>query len=428
MKLLVEKIENSRAYIEIALTNEEFAPFIDEAFKEEVKNVEVNGFRKGKMPKNMFIKRFGEQSLYPTAMDLALNSVYPKLVEENNLKVIDSPNFDWASVVVDAEKFEIKGDVALLPEVTVGDYDAIRETVKLKKARVTQAEIDAEVKKLLDSKSTFELKEEEAIENGDSVTFDFEGFVDGEAFEGGKAENHTLVIGSGAFIPGFEEELVGVKSGESKDVVVTFPKDYHAEDLKGKEATFKCLVHEVKKHVLPEINEELLAELEGFEATTEKKFKDEVKARISDQKNSANLQAYRQEIFTKVIEDANFEVPAEMVARETEQTLANFKQQIKAQGFDFELYLQMTGMTEDQIRADIDKESARKLQEMLVIDAVAKTLPEVSNEELDAKIDQMAAQYNMTADEVIKAIGDKTRLVDDVNYEKAYNAIIGEVN
>lgn len=428
MNLEVKKIENSQAQFAFVMDAKEFAKYIEEAFKEEVKNVEAPGFRKGKMPKASFLKKYGVQSLYPTAIDAALNAVYPGFVEENNLKVIAAPEFNWAEAVVSEEEgLKIEGTVDLMPEVKVGNLEELRKDIKKKQARVTKKEVEEKIESILKTKSTFDLKEEGSVVDGDTVIFDFAGKVDGEAFEGGSAENYELVIGSNTFIPGFEAQMIGMKSDETKDVVVSFPEDYAATDLAGKEAVFTCTVHEIKEMKVPTLDDELVKNIEEYTADTVEKFEEEVKAQIKDQKVSENEKAYRTEVFTKVIEDANFIVPQTMIDQETENTLAQFKQQISAQGIDFEMYQQMLGVSEADLRKDIDQDSKRKIEEMLVITAVnEKENFEVSDKEVDEKLEELAKMYNMEAAQIEQMIGGKDRLKADVQYEKAYLAILGE--
>lgn len=427
MNLEVKKIENSQAQIAVSMDAKEFATYIDMAFAEEVKNVEAPGFRKGKMPKAAFLKKYGVGALYPTAIDIALNAVYPTLVEENKLKVIAAPEFDWAGATVGEEEgLSIEGTVDLMPEVTVGDLDELRKDIKKKQARVTKKEVEERIEAVLKSKATFDLKEDGTVVDGDTVIFDFAGKVDGELFEGGSAENYELVIGSNSFIPGFEAQMVGMNAEETRDVTVTFPEDYHATDLAGKEAVFTCTVHEIKEMKTPELTDEVVADIDGFEADTVEKFEEEVKGQIKDQKVQENEAAYRMEVFTKVIEDANFIVPQSMIDQETENTLAQFKQQIAAQGIDFEMYQQMLGVTEADLRKDIDTDSKRKIEEMLVISAVNERENfEVTDEEVDAKLAELSQMYNMEAAQIEQMIGGKDRLKADVQYEKAYLAILG---
>lgn len=428
MNLEVKKIENSQAQIAVSMDAKEFATYIEMAFAEEVKNVEAPGFRKGKMPKATFLKKYGVGSLYPTAIDIALNAVYPTLVEENELKVIAAPDFDWAGATVGEEEgLSIEGTVDLMPEVTVGDLEELRKDIKKKQARVTKKEVEESIEGVLKTKATFDLKEAGSIVDGDTVIFDFAGKVDGELFDGGSAENYELVVGSNTFIPGFEAQMIGMNAEETKDVTVTFPEDYHATDLAGKEAVFTCTVHEIKEMKTPELTDELVAELENFEADTVEKLEEEIKNKIKEQKVQENDAAYRTEVFTKVIEDANFTVPQSMIDQETDNTLAQFKQQIGAQGIDFEMYQQMLGITEADLRKDIDADSKRKIEEMLVITAVNdRENFEVSDEEVDAKLAELSEMYNMEAAQIEQMIGGKDRLKADVQYEKAYLAILGE--
>ncbi len=429
MNLEVKKIENSQAEIFISLDASEFAVHLDAAFAEEVKNVEAPGFRKGKLPKAAFLKKYGVESLYGTAIDMALNAVYPKFVEENELKVIAAPEFSWADAKVSEEEgLEITGTVDLMPEVTVGDLAELKKDIKKKQVRVMKNEIEEEIANILKEKATFELKEEGEVAEGDTIIFDFVGKVDGVEFEGGSSENYELVIGSNSFIPGFETQLIGMSAEQTKDVTVTFPEDYHAADLAGKEAVFTCTLHEIKEMKTPELSDDLVAGLEKYEdVDTVAKFEDAVKAEIKNRKTEENDRAYRDEVFTKIIEDANFVVPNAMIKQETEQTLNQFKQQIASQGIDFEMYQQMLGVSEDDLRADIDKESKRKIEEMLVITAVnEKEKFEVTDEEVDAKLAEMAQMYDMEIEKIEQAIGGKERLKADVEYEKAYLSIIAE--
>ncbi len=428
MNLEVKKIENSNAKIAIKIEANEFEKFIELAFAEEVKNVEAPGFRKGKMPKATFLKKYGVESLYPAAIDAALNEVYPKFVEDNELKVVAAPNFDWAtSKVSEEEGLEIEGDVDLMPEITVGDVEELRKDIKKKQARVSKKEIEEKISDILSQKGTFELKEEGEVTDGDTVIFDFAGKVDGELFEGGSADNYELVIGSNSFIPGFESQMIGMKAEETKDVVVTFPEDYHASELAGKESVFTCTVHEIKEMKKPELTDEFVASLDDYEAETILSLEDIVKEEIKEQKTKENDAEYRSAVFTKLIEDANFTVPQSMIDQETENTLNGFKQQIKSQGIDFEMYQQMLGISEEDMRKDIDNESKRKIEEMLIITAVNERENfEVSDEEVDAKLEELATTYQMEAEEIEKMIGGKERLKADVEYEKAYLKILGQ--
>ncbi len=427
MKTETKKIENSKYEIFISLDKEEFGEYIEKAFEEEVKKVQVDGFRKGKVPRSVFDKKFGEGALFPTATELALSDVYFKVVVDEKINVIADPDFDFANAKISNEGLEITGQVAVMPEVEVGDYKELSKGIEKEEVVVKKEEIEEQITNILTAKSTFELKEEGSVEEGDTVIFDFEGFVDGESFEGGKAENYELKIGSKQFIPGFEEQLIGMKSDEQKDVIVTFPTEYPEESLQGKEATFKCHIHEIKTQVLPEITEELLSEIEGYDAKDKESLEKEVEQKLKDSKIESADRKHAFEIFTKVIEDANFEVPQEMIARETNQTLENFKNQIKSQGIEFELYIQMMGTTEEALKEDIDKESKRKIEEMLILNSViSKDNIEISDEEVDNKLSELASQYDMEKEQLESMIGGKDRLIEDLKYEKAYNTIIGK--
>lgn len=423
---LKAEIKNAVANIEIELNKEEVAPFLDKALTAKLKDFEAPGFRKGKMPKAMFLSKYSIESVYPDAIDLVLNETYPQVVVQEKLEVIASPEFDWATLEISEEGFKVVGTVDLMPTIEVEGYATIHEGVTKKRTTVTKKEVEAKINTLIENKAVIEIKEGAAVD-GDIVVIDFEGFKDGVAFEGGKGDNYPLTLGSNSFIPGFEEQLIGCSAEEEREVNVTFPEDYQAEDLAGAEVVFKCTVHEVKAKVLPELTDELVAELQNYEANTVADLEKAVKAEIKDAKTKENQNNYANEIIEKLIASANFEAPKSMVREETEHTLNNFKQQIAQQGMEFEMYIQMLGMTEEAIRTDIDRESKRKVEEMLVLDAIVKKENfEFSDEEAEAKIEELAKNANMEIEAVKQAIGDMDRLKRDMAFDRAYKLVLGE--
>ncbi len=426
MKLKAE-INKTVANIEISLTAKELAPFLDQALTAKLKDFEAPGFRKGKMPKAMFLSKYSIESVYPEAIDMVLNAKYPELVQKESLNVIASPEFNWATLEMDKEKgFKVVGTVDLMPVIELEGYDKVHEGVTKKRTTVTKKEVSAKIDSLIENKAVVEIKEDSAVD-GDIVVIDFEGFKDDVAFEGGKGENYPLTLGSNSFIPGFEEQLIGTKAGDEVEVKVTFPKEYQAEDLAGAEAVFKCLVHEVKAKVLPELTDELVKEINGYEVETVADLEKAVKAEIKEAKTKENENAYSNEIIEKLIAQADFEAPASMIREETEHTLNNFKQQIAQQGMEFEMYIQMLGMTEDMLRADIDRESKRKIEEMLVLDAVVQAENfEFTDEDANAKMEELAKSANMELEDVKKAIGDVERLKRDMAFDRAYKLVLGE--
>ncbi len=426
MKLKAE-INNAQASLEISLTAKELAPFLDQALADKLKEFEAPGFRKGKMPKAMYIQKYSIESVYPEAIDLVLNDKYPALVQKEELNVISQPEFDWAKLEISQEKgFKVVGTVDLMPVIELSDYDKVHEGVKKKRVTVPKKDIEAKINTLIENKAIIEIKEDKAVD-GDIVTIDFEGFVDDVAFEGGKGENYPLTLGSNSFIPGFEEQLIGSKAGDEVEVKVAFPKEYQAADLAGKDAVFKCLVHEVKAKVLPELTDELVKEINAYEVETVAALEKAIKEELKAAKNKEVDDAYAKEIIDALIKEANLEAPQSMIREETEYTLNNFKQQIAQQGMEFDMYIQMMGMTEDMIRADIDRDSKRKIEEMLILDAVVKAENyEFTDAEAEEKIEELAKNAGMEVNEVKNMIGDLDRLKRDMAFDRAYKLILGE--
>ncbi len=426
MNLNVEKNKDV-ANIVIELNAEELAPYLDIALTNKIKNFETPGFRKGKMPKEMFVKKYTMATVFPDTIDNILNELYPKVAMENKLNVIAAPEFDWEKLIISEEEgFKVTGVVELMPEIEVKDYKDVHKTVTKNVVTVDEKEVDDKIASLLDNKAIIEVKEGNA-ELGDTVVIDFEGFKDGVAFEGGKGENHSLVLGSNTFIPGFEEQLVGVKAGDEIEVKVSFPTDYHVEDLAGAPVNFKCIVHEVKTKIIPTLTDELVKEIQGYDVKTVEEFKSVIKAEINDAKLKEAESAYSNEIIEILIKNADFTAPKAMIKEETDNTITNFKNQLKQQGMEFEMYLQMLGMTEEIIRKDIDNESKRKIEEMLVLDAIVKTEDfNITDEDVNNKLEELAVTSKMTVEEVRKLIGDMERLKRDMAFDMAYKLILGE--
>ncbi len=424
---LQAEINKINADIKIELTKEELAPYLDAALTKKIASIEVDGFRKGKMPKAMFLSKYTIAAVYPDAIDEVLNAVYPKVVVENKLNVIAAPEFNWETLKIDEnEGFFVEGTVDILPEFEVEGYKEAKDNFEMEKVKVTKKEVENEIKKLVEHKATIEVKEG-AAEEGDIAVIDFEGFVDGEAFEGGKGENYPLTLGSNSFIPGFEEQLIGSKEGDQVDVVVTFPEEYHAENLKGKEATFKCTVHEVKVKKAVRLTKEVIAEIKEYEATNKEELLEVVEKDMLAKREESAKNEYQNQVITSLIETAGIEAPASMIKQETDFTIENFKKQITSQGIEFEMYLQMMGATEEALRMDVDRESKRKIEEMLLMDAVVKAEKlEVSDEEVSAKVKELAEGANMSEEEVVKALGDTDRLKRDMAFDKAYKLVLGE--
>ncbi len=424
---LQAEIKKINAEIKIELTKEELAPYLEAALNKKIASIEVDGFRKGKMPKSMFLSKYTIGAVYPDAIDEVLNAVYPKLVVEHKLNVIAAPEFNWETIKIDEnEGFFVEGSVDILPEFEVSGYKEAKDKFELEKVKVTKKDVESEIKKLVEHKATIEVKEDAAAD-GDIVVIDFEGFVDGEAFEGGRGENYPLTLGSNSFIPGFEDQLVGTKEGDKVDVVVTFPEEYHAENLKGKEATFKCTVHEVKVKKPVRLTKEVIAEIKEYEATNKEELIEAVEKDMLAKREENAKNVYQNQVITSLIEAAEIQAPASMIKQETDFTIENFKKQVSSQGIEFDMYLQMMGATEEALRMDIDRESKRKIEEMLLMDAIVKAEKiEITDEEVSAKVKELAEGAGMSEEEVVKALGETDRLKRDMAFDKAYKLVLGE--
>lgn len=426
MKIETNRTNNTVEFT-INLTAKEITAIIETAVDSKIANLEADGFRKGKMPRTMFIKKYGVESVYPEAIDMALNEYYPKFVAKEALEVIARPDLDWSSVEITEKKFKVSGTVEVMPEIEISGYANASEGITKEEVNVTSEDVQAEIKNLMDHKSVIEVKEDAAVD-GDIVVIDFEGFKDGVAFEGGKGESYPLTLGSNSFIPGFEEQLVGASAGDEKEVLVTFPADYHAEDLKGTEVTFKCLVHDVKEKKVPALTDEIAQEFKQFEGvTTVAELEAAITAQLTEKKQTEVNNKFHTAVMDKLISLANVEAPKSMVDTETDYTIQNFKQQIAQQGMEFEMYIQMMGMTEDTLKEQINGDSKRKIEEMLVMEAIVKAEGfKVTKAEVNAKIKEIAEANKMTQKAVKEAIGDMAKLERDMAFDMAYKLVLGE--
>lgn len=418
----IKKLNNSEYEISIKLNEKEVTTYIEKALEDQIKKVKEPGFRPGKMPKNMFLKKYGVESAYPTAIDLIINDIYPKIVEDNKLNTIDYPEFDWNNVVINEKEFSVTGKVAVMPEFELPNIEEIKKTVEKEKIKVTTAEVEKEIENLAAKDAVYEDQEDDyEAQNGDVTVIDFEGFKDGVAFEGGKGEGHSLTLGSNTFIPGFEEQLIGTKKGESKDIEVTFPEDYQAEDLAGKPVVFKCKVNAVKKREIPTLSAKQIKEMPEFKATTKAELKKEIKENIEKQREAEVNAKYEKELVAKYVEAIDLIVPQAMINQETEHAIKNIEQNFKAQGFELEMYLQMTGSNLEEFKKQIDVESKERIEMHLLVDKVMKTEKiKVTDKEVKERLAKIIEDYKMEEEEVIKQLGGTTDPIQrDLQFEKA---------
>ena len=379
------------------------------AFNKIKRNINIPGFRKGQAPVALIKKQVPVQNILMDAVEEIANQVLSESVEEHDLWLVARPTLSIDEI--NEEKVILKFICAVKPEVKLGEYKNL--PVKKKATRVTQKEIDAEVERLRERYADMEIKEDGAVENGDTAVIDFEGFKDDVAFEGGKGEDYPLEIGSGSFIPGFEEQLIGMSKGESKDINVTFPENYGAADLAGQPAVFKVTVKDIKCKVLPEANDELVKEAKIKDVETLEDYRAYMKKSLSENKERENEENFTNELLTKIVENAEVEIPDAMIDSETDQMVNEFKQRLSAQGFTLEQFAAVTGQDEEIIRGEMRKDAEKKVNVRLVLEAIAEAEDlTVSDEDIDAELQGIADQYGMPLEQVKQLISN-----DAVSYD-----------
>ena len=416
MSLQVEKLEKNMAKLTIEVPAAELDKAIKTVYNKQKGHFNVPGFRKGKVPYNMVEKMYGAVIFYEEAANELIPTAYAKAYEECGLDIVSQPEIN----VVQIEKgkpFIFTAEVAVKPEVTLGEYKGLE--VEKTSTRVTQKEVDARIQEEAE-KNARTIVVERPVQDGDEVVLDFEGFVDGEAFEGGKGENYPLTIGSGSFIPGFEEQLVGVEAEKEVEVNVTFPEEYHAENLAGKAAVFKCTVHEIKAKELPEIDDEFAAEVSEFDTLDE--YKADVKAKIKEEKAAEAKAKKEDQAVEKAIANATMEIPAAMIETQAQQIIDDFARRLQSQGLNMEQYLQFTGMTVEKLLEDARPQAQKRIETRLVLEAVAKAENiEISDEKLDEELAKMAASYGMEVDKLKEFMGEaeKKQMKEDMAVQEA---------
>ncbi|MCR3906916.1 MAG: trigger factor [Tenericutes bacterium] len=418
----VEKTKDNKVRYSFDVTPEEFEHGLDHAFEHVVKDVELKGFRKGKVPRNIYETKFGVETLYEDALNHVLHHKYHEAQAHPDYEIVGQPDIDVdIKNIKRGETFLVSLIAEVKPEVTLGEYKGVE--IKKIDATVTDEDVEAEIKKQVSQSGQLEPKDG-AIELGDTAIFDFEGFLDGVPFEGGKAENHSLEIGSNQFIPGFEEQMVGMKSGEEKDINVKFPEQYQAENLAGKEVVFKIKLHEVKAKVESELNDEFVQSLKKEGVTTVEQFREATKKELEEKRQADADNQMTNELLTKVLEAAKVEIPQVMIDEEITQAKANVEQQAKQYGLEMDMFLSMSGVTPEQFEQQIAEESKKRVQTTLVIEAVAKAEGlTATEEEVNEKYDELAKRYNMPVEEVKKYLPANI-LTSDVVLNKAYKFIL----
>lgn len=416
-----EKLEGNRGKLTVEVDAETFDKALTQAFQKVVKQVNIPGFRKGRVPRPIFEQRFGVESLYQDAIDIVLPDAYASAVEETGIEPVASPDVDIESIGK-GEGVTFTIDVVVKPEVKLGEYKGLE--VEKVETEVTDEDVEAELASLQKRHSELVVKEEEAAANGDTVVIDFEGFVDGEAFEGGQAENHSLEIGSNSFIPGFEEQLVGLKAGEEKDVNVTFPEEYHAAELAGKEAVFKVKVHEVKGLVLPELDDDFAVDVDD-EVETLDALKEKIKNRIKSEREHEAQHKVENEVLEKAAANSEIDIPAEMIESETDRMLKEFEQRLQSQGLNLELYTQLSGQDTDSLKEQMKEDAEKRVRVSLTLEAIVKAENlEVTEEDVDAELQKMAEMYNMPVEQIKQVLGSTDSVKEDLKMNKAVQLLV----
>jgi trigger factor len=416
-----EKQEGNQGVLTIEVEAAKVNEGLDAAFKKVVKQVNVPGFRKGKMPRGMFEKRFGVESLYQDALDFILPEAYAKAIEETGIDPIDRPEIDVEQMEKGKELI-FTAKVQVKPEVKLGEYKGLE--VEKMETEVTAEDVEAELTSLQEKQAELAVKEEGKAEEGDTVTMDFEGFVDGEAFEGGQAENYSLELGSGQFIPGFEEQLIGVASGEEKEVEVNFPEEYHAAELAGKPATFKVKVHEIKAKELPALDDEFAKDADE-EVETLAELKEKIEKRLQESKKNEAETAVRETLVNKASDNAEVEIPEVMVKAEVDRMMQEFEQRLQMQGMNLDLYFQFSGQSEEDLRSQMTEDAGKRVRTNLTLEAIAAAENlEVTDEEAEEEVNKMAEQYNMSADNIKQALGGLDTLKADLKVRKAVEFLV----
>jgi trigger factor len=396
MKASWEKTEKNRGVLTVETDEQTVARALDQAFKKVVAKVHVPGFRKGKVPRKIFEMRFGVEALYQDALDILLPEAYEAAVKETGIQPVDRPEIEIEQLE-QGKPFIFKATVTVKPEVTLGEYKGVE--VPDKDFTVTEEDVNKELERMQRQQGQLVAVEDGQVEKGDRVIIDFDGYMDGEPIQGGKAEKYVLEVGSGTFIPGFEDQLIGMKPGEEKEIQVTFPEDYSAEELAGKPATFKIKLHEIKRMELPALDDEFAQDVSEFETLDE--LKQDIEKKLKEQAEKERENYIRNKVVELVAEKAEVEIPAVMIDHEVEHMLHHFSQNLAMQGLNLELYTQFTGQTVDALKEQFRPEAEKKVRADLVIEAVAKAENiEVTDEEVDQEIARLAEEMQRDAAEI----------------------------
>ena len=425
MSFTVEKLENNKAKLTITVPAEDFSKALTFAYNKQKGKINISGFRKGKVPMAIIEKMYGPEVFYDEAANKAINDTYSDVYDECDFEIVSRPSID----VVQIEKgkdFIYTAEVDLKPEVELGTYKGIE--IEKVDTVVSGEDVDNEIERVRKTNARKVDITDRAAQDGDITNIDFEGFVDEVAFEGGKGEGYDLTLGSKSFIPGFEDQIIGHSIGEEFDVNVTFPEDYHSEELKGKAAVFKCKINSIKENQLPELDDEYVSDIS--DAETVEDYKATIRKQLEEKKEKQAKATRENKAIEKLIESSKMDIPASMIENQQHSMLDEFKQQLAMQGMNFDMYSQYTGMNEDVMLEQVKPEAEKRVKSRLVLEAVSKAENiEVSDEDLDKKLEDMAAMYKMDAAKLKDLVGDKEKeaIKKDIAVEKAAELIVENI-
>ncbi|MCO4344750.1 trigger factor [Staphylococcus agnetis] len=418
-----EKKEGNEGLLQVTVPAEEVDKALDQAFKKVVKQINVPGFRKGKVPRPIFEQRFGVEALYQDAVDILLPKAYSNAVEEAGINPVDQPEIE-VTQIEKGKEFKFDATVTVEPEVELGDYKGLE--IEKQNTELTDEEVEETIQQRLEAMADMVVKEDGKVEEGDTVNLDFDGYVDGEQFEGGQADGYDLEIGSGMFIPGFEEQLVGLAVGEEKDVEVTFPEEYHAEELAGKPATFKTKINEIKSKEVPELDDELANELDS-EANTVDEYKENLRKQLAENKATEAENTQKEEAITKATDNAKVDIPNAMIKTEEDRMVQEFAQRLQQQGLNLETYFQISGQSEEDLRGQMKEDAEQRVKTNLTLAAIADAENiEATDEDVEKELETMSAQFGISVDDIKSTLGNTDIVKNDVRVKKVIDLLVKE--
>ena len=423
MSFKVEQLEEKNMVkLVIEATAEEFEAGLNTAYNKSKSKINVPGFRKGKAPRKIIEQLYGQEVFFEDAANAIIPDAYAKACIESELDIVSQPKIS-VTQLEKGKPFVFEAEVAVRPEVELGNYKGVE--VSKVDTEATDADVEEEIKKVAEQNSRTITVEDRAVKDGDMTVIDFEGFIDGEAFEGGKGENYPLTIGSHSFIDNFEDQIIGMNIGDEKEINVTFPEDYHAEELKGKPATFKVSVKEIKEKQLPDIDDDFAQDVSDFDTLDE--YKADLKKKIAERKEAEAKKQKETEAIEKIVADSKMDIPQAMIDTQVTRMAEDFAQRLQQQGLSLETYFKYTGLTAEKILDDMKPEAVKRIQNSLVLEAVAKAENiQVSDDEFNAELSKMAEMYKMEVDKIKEFMGEseEKQMRDDIAIQKAVDLIV----